>query len=109
MKLDTAVKLHAGGPGSGCRGDNCGRPKSGESADAEQPSILRLGKHHIKHLERFKQWDIAIFPSPKSPQSYQALQELKKAGYIEHGGPSPYPGKEKLRITEAGKKARGSQ
>lgn len=27
MKLAATISIYAGGPGSGCRGDNCGRPK----------------------------------------------------------------------------------
>lgn len=30
MNLTATIKLYGGGPGSGCRGENCGRPSTGE-------------------------------------------------------------------------------
>jgi (p)ppGpp synthase/HD superfamily hydrolase len=35
MNLDASIELYAGGPGSGCQGDNCGR-KKGNLQDAIQ-------------------------------------------------------------------------
>lgn len=32
MNLLASIELHAGGPGSGCQGENCGRPATGEQA-----------------------------------------------------------------------------
>lgn len=40
MKMAAAIALHAGGPGSGCRGDNCGRPKGSSS---EKVALEKLG------------------------------------------------------------------
>lgn len=43
MKLATTIELHAGGPGSGCKGPNCGRPEgSGKGEDARTGSEKRF-------------------------------------------------------------------
>ena len=38
MNLTQMLKLEAGGPGSGCRGDRCGRPKSAPTLDNLLPT-----------------------------------------------------------------------
>lgn len=52
MNLKASISLYAGGPGSGCRGDNCGR-KAGakvlettelKSTDALKSKLLELSK-----------------------------------------------------------------
>jgi hypothetical protein len=42
MNLAAAIELSAGGPGSGCRGENCGRPKlSGQGKLGADEATLR--------------------------------------------------------------------
>lgn len=56
MNLFDVQKLHAGGPGSGCQGDNCGRKKSSTGAVFKAPDKLheRLFK---KYGVRVKEYD----------------------------------------------------
>lgn len=48
MNLTSTIELHAGGPGSGCKGPNCGRPK-GEIYHHTSPLGV-LGILHDKQL-----------------------------------------------------------
>lgn len=43
MRLAETVGLRAGGPGSGCRGENCGRPKELGSAESSSKLIKNRG------------------------------------------------------------------
>lgn len=41
MKLGQLIALQAGGPGSGCRGDNCGRPSNGDTTPPSKDELTQ--------------------------------------------------------------------
>lgn len=43
MRLSAAIALHAGGPGSGCRGPKCGRPSTGKKSELMH-TLQKIGK-----------------------------------------------------------------
>jgi RNA:NAD 2'-phosphotransferase (TPT1/KptA family) len=55
VKLSTTVNLQFGGPGSGCRGPNCGRPKTLYHGTTQKvlASILKNGLEPTKSHEKY--------------------------------------------------------
>ena len=56
MNLETTIELQAGGPGSGCHGETCGRPATGKlqlvkKASNDEVSGITKDWYHIKNAE----------------------------------------------------------
>lgn len=50
MILEATISIYCGGPGSGCRGDNCGRPSTGRYKSYSRPlsTVLKNPKTPIE-------------------------------------------------------------
>lgn len=55
MNLAQTVALYFGGPGSGCQGENCGRPPgsgSGPHTHGPQHSLKTIPSHELRRLKQ---------------------------------------------------------
>lgn len=84
MNLSATIELHGGGPGSGCRGADCGRPSIGKGVDVFYhgtvlPSAKAILKEGLKpHSE--KTFKTGNYP-PESPYHHkEGIPERK--GYV---------------------------
>ena len=59
MNLATTIELYAGGQGSGCHGENCGRPKLASDKQEEKADTLLKEHDQIKgHPRREAMWGV---------------------------------------------------
>ncbi len=77
MNLSSTIGLYGGGPGSGCQGDNCGRPsiKSRfKEAGIEMPKINYVVKHKSQY-----EGDVNIELNTSHGQFFQRGENIKDA------------------------------
>lgn len=72
MKLATAIALHGGGPGSGCHGDNCGRPPGSGSQVREHANTDREEK--LREMERKMEERLS---NKKLPSYHPNIKQLR--------------------------------
>ena len=80
MNLELANSIYAGGPGSGCQGQNCGRKPGTKSG--RQPSYKDVAVDFDGTISDHE----AATPGlgPPLPNGLAFLKELSKAGYTVH-------------------------
>lgn len=54
MNLASSIALYAGGPGSGCHGPNCGRPRTTEFREGDRVRLLKPVKVYVRSSYDFK-------------------------------------------------------
>lgn len=93
MNLTQMLKLDAGGPGSGCRGDRCGRPRVGNDPGASS-RLNPFGSEYGQVIP-------ALVPLMYHGTASSLMEKIKKEGFIagkgkgadawskEHWGASP--------------------
>jgi hypothetical protein len=78
MNLSASISLYAGGPGSGCQGENCGRPKTGLQRQLDHISKTwgpndtwaKLGKYgHPGTIAPFSKEELKVLKALKPPSS----------------------------------------
>jgi len=54
MNQLATLELFAGGPGSGCRGDNCGRPSKGKQRETKEKFVVFYHGTSVEGADRIK-------------------------------------------------------
>lgn len=89
--------IHSGGPGSGCHGDHCGRPKKGTSED--------INKFKNPRKKGFsKKAGAALYGKPKAPRVDKALE---KRAIPSTAPQQPFSSGDKVVLKEAIPRAKG--
>ena len=79
MNLESTITIHAGGPGSGCKGTNCGRPRTGNKQNRTSYNTVMVDFDNTIAQHRTGSGQ----PEPKRVirEGRQLVEELKKRGY----------------------------
>lgn len=86
MNLSQVISIYGGGPGSGCKGPNCGRPGSGKT----EPDSGQRNENFLKELNiQTKQitpnsgWDYLDTPKGQSTLHIKNVYDFKKGDFLE--------------------------
>ncbi len=77
MNLSTTIEIYAGGPGSGCKGPNCGRPKEQSHGALTMPRGRQTMKRIDKELRQAAVDKKVVLMEYKSDNSEDSNEKAK--------------------------------